>query len=308
MKTFSSGLKLINNTPLVELKRLKKELGLVANIYAKVESLNLTGSIKDRIVLNIVNELEKMYRLNKNFVIIEATSGNTGIALSAIAAIKQFKAIIVMPENMSEERQKLMVAYGAKLVLTPKELGMQGAKNKAIELNKSIKNSVILNQFENVYNPLTHYQITGPEIYAQIDGKIDYFVAGIGTGGTISGVSKYLKEKNKNILVYGVEPLSSPLLTKGYAGSHKIQGIGANFIPKTLNLDVIDEIVDVSDEDAKKYAKILAKLEGLLVGYSAGASLSVAIRLAKSPKNKDKNIVVILPDNGSRYLSTDLFD
>lgn len=308
MKTFSSGLKLINNTPLVELKRLKKELGLVANIYAKVESLNLTGSIKDRIVLNIVNELEKMYRLNKNFVIIEATSGNTGIALSAIAAIKQFKAIIVMPENMSEERQKLMVAYGAKLVLTPKELGMQGAKNKAIELNKSIKNSVILNQFENVYNPLTHYQITGPEIYAQIDGKIDYFVAGIGTGGTISGVSKYLKEKNKNILVYGVEPLSSPLLTKGYAGSHKIQGIGANFIPKTLNLDVIDEIVDVSDEDAKKYAKILAKLEGLLVGYSAGASLSVAIRLAKSPKNKDKNIVVILPDNGSRYLSTDLYD
>lgn len=308
MKTFSSGLKLINNTPLVELKRLKKELGLVANIYAKVESLNLTGSIKDRIVLNIVNELEKMYRLNKNFVIIEATSGNTGIALSAIAALKQFKAIIVMPENMSEERQKLMVAYGAKLVLTPKELGMQGAKNKAIELNKSIKNSVILNQFENVYNPLTHYQITGPEIYAQIDGKIDYFVAGIGTGGTISGVSKYLKEKNKNILVYGVEPLSSPLLTKGYAGSHKIQGIGANFIPKTLNLDVIDEIVDVSDEDAKKYAKILAKLEGLLVGYSAGASLSVAIRLAKSPKNKDKNIVVILPDNGSRYLSTDLFD
>lgn len=308
MKTFSSGLELINNTPLVELKRLKKELGLVANIYAKVESLNLTGSIKDRIVLNIVNELEKMYRLNKNFVIIEATSGNTGIALSAIAAIKQFKAIIVMPENMSEERQKLMVAYGTKLVLTPKELGMQGAKNKAIELNKSIKNSVILNQFENVYNPLTHYQITGPEIYAQIDGKIDYFVAGIGTGGTISGVSKYLKEKNKNILVYGVEPLSSPLLTKGHAGSHKIQGIGANFIPKTLNLDVIDEIVDVSDEDAKKYAKILAKLEGLLVGYSAGASLSVAIRLAKSPKNKDKNIVVILPDNGSRYLSTDLFD
>lgn len=308
MKTFSSGLKLINNTPLVELKRLKKELGLVANIYAKVESFNLTGSIKDRIVLNIVNELEKTYRLDKNFVIIEATSGNTGIALSAIAAIKQFKAIIVMPENMSKERQKLMVAYGTKLVLTPKELGMQGAKNKAIELNKSIKNSVILNQFENVYNPLTHYQITGPEIYAQIDGKIDYFVAGIGTGGTISGVSKYLKEKNKNILVYGVEPLSSPLLTKGYAGSHKIQGIGANFIPKTLNLDVIDKIIDVSDEDAKKYAKILAKLEGLLVGYSAGASLSVAIRLAKSPKNKDKNIVVILPDNGSRYLSTDLFD
>lgn len=308
MKTFSSGLKLINNTPLVELKRLKKELGLTANIYAKVESFNLTGSIKDRIVLNIVNELEKTYRLDKNFVIIEATSGNTGIALSAIAAIKQFKAIIVMPENMSKERQKLMVAYGTKLVLTPKELGMQGAKNKAIELNKSIKNSVILNQFENVYNPLTHYQITGLEIYAQIDGKIDYFVAGIGTGGTISGVSKYLKEKNKNILVYGVEPLSSPLLTKGHAESHKIQGIGANFIPKTLNLDVIDEIVDVSDEDAKKYAKILAKLEGLLVGYSSGASLCAAVELAKNPQNKDKNIVVILPDNGSRYLSTDLFD
>ncbi len=308
MKTFSSGLKLINNTPLVELKRLKKELGLVANIYAKVESLNLTGSIKDRIVLNIVNELEKIYRLDKNFVIIEATSGNTGIALSAIAAIKQFKAIIVMPENMSKERQKLMVAYGAKLVLTPKELGMQGAKNKAIELNKSIKNSVILNQFENVYNPLTHYQITGPEIYAQIDGKIDYFVAGIGTGGTISGVAKYLKEQNKNILVYGVEPLSSPLLTKGYAGSHKIQGVGANFIPKTLNLDVIDKIIDVSDENAKKYAKMLAKLEGLLVGYSSGASLCAAIEIAKNPQNKDKNIVVILPDNGSRYLSTDLFD
>lgn len=308
MKTFSSGLKLINNTPLVELKRLKKELGLAANIYAKVESFNLTGSIKDRIVLNIVNELEKIYRLDKNFVIIEATSGNTGIALSAIAAIKQFKAIIVMPENMSKERQKLMVAYGTKLVLTPKELGMQGAKNKAIELNKSIKNSVILNQFENVYNPLTHYQITGPEIYAQIDGKIDYFVAGIGTGGTISGVAKYLKEKNKNILVYGVEPLSSPLLTKGYAGSHKIQGIGANFIPKTLNLDVIDKIIDVSDENAKKYAKMLAKLEGLLVGYSSGANLFAAIEIAKNPKNKDKNIVVILPDNGSRYLSTDLFD
>ena len=208
----------------------------------------------------------------------------------------------------SKERQKLMVAYGAKLVLTPKELGMQGAKNKAIELNKSIKNSVILNQFENVYNPLTHYQITGPEIYAQIDGKIDYFVAGIGTGGTISGVAKYLKEQNKNILVYGVEPLSSPLLTKGYAGSHKIHGVGANFIPKTLNLDVIDKIIDVSDENAKKYAKMLAKLEGLLVGYSSGASLCAAIEIAKNPQNKDKNIVVILPDNGSRYLSTDLFD
>jgi len=306
MKTFSSALELIHNTPLVELKRLKKELGLFANIYAKVESLNLTGSIKDRIVLNIVNELEKNYKIDNNFVIIEATSGNTGIALSAIAAIKQFKAIIVMPENMSKERQKLMLAYGARLVLTSKELGMQGAKNKAIELNKSIKNSIILNQFENKYNPLTHYQITGLEIYSQLDGKIDYFVAGIGTGGTISGVSKYLKEQNKNILVYGVEPLSSPLLTKGYAGSHKIQGIGANFIPETLNLDVIDKIIDVSDENAKKYAKMLAKLEGLLVGYSSGANLFAAVELAKNPKNK--NIVVILPDNGSRYLSTDLFD
>ncbi len=308
MKTFSSALELIHNTPLVELKRLKKELGLFANIYAKVESLNLTGSIKDRIVLNIVNELEKNYKIDNNFVIIEATSGNTGIALSAIAAIKQFKAIIVMPENMSKERQKLMLAYGARLVLTSKELGMQGAKNKAIELNKSIKNSIILNQFENKYNPLTHYQITGLEIYSQLDGKIDYFVAGIGTGGTISGVSKYLKEQNKNILVYGVEPLSSPLLTKGYAGSHKIQGIGANFIPETLNLDVIDKIIDASDENAKKYAKMLAKLEGLLVGYSSGANLFAAVELAKNPKNKNKNIVVILPDNGSRYLSTDLFD
>ena len=308
MKTFSSALELINNTPLVELKRLKKELGLFANIYAKVESLNLTGSIKDRIVLSIVSELEKTYKIDNNFVVIEATSGNTGIALSAIAAIKQFKAIIVMPENMSKERQKLMLAYGAKLVLTPKELGMQGAKNKAIELNKSIKNSIILNQFETKYNPLTHYQITGLEIYSQLNGKVDYFVAGIGTGGTISGVSKYLKEQNKNILVYGVEPLSSPLLTKGYAGSHKIQGIGANFIPKTLNLDVIDKIIDVSDENAKKYAKMLAKLEGLLVGYSSGANLFAAIEIAKNPKNKDKNIVVILPDNGSRYLSTDLFD
>lgn len=308
MKTFSSALELINNTPLVELKRLKKELGLFANIYAKVESLNLTGSIKDRIVLSIVSELEKTYKIDNNFVVIEATSGNTGIALSAIAAIKQFKAIIVMPENMSKERQKLMLAYGTKLVLTPKELGMQGAKNKAIELNKSIKNSIILNQFENKYNPLTHYQITGLEIYSQLNGKIDCFVAGIGTGGTISGVSKYLKEQNKNILVYGVEPLNSPLLTKGHAGSHKIQGIGANFIPKTLNLDVIDKIIDVSDENAKKYAKMLAKFEGLLVGYSSGANLSAAVELAKNPKNKDKNIVVILPDNGSRYLSTDLFD
>lgn len=308
MKTFSSALELIHNTPLVELKRLKKELGLFANIYAKVESLNLTGSIKDRIVLSIVNELEKTYKIDNNFVVIEATSGNTGIALSAIAAIKQFKAIIVMPENMSKERQKLMLAYGTKLVLTPKELGMQGAKNKAIELNKSIKNSIILNQFENKYNPLTHYQITGLEIYSQLNGKIDCFVAGIGTGGTISGVSKYLKEQNKNILVYGVEPLNSPLLTKGHAGSHKIQGIGANFIPKTLNLDVIDKIIDVSDENAKKYAKMLAKFEGLLVGYSSGANLSAAVELAKNPKNKDKNIVVILPDNGSRYLSTDLFD
>lgn len=308
MKTFSSALELIHNTPLVELKRLKKELGLFANIYAKVESLNLTGSIKDRIVLSIVNELEKTYKIDNNFVVIEATSGNTGIALSAIAAIKQFKAIIVMPENMSKERQKLMLAYGAKLVLTPKELGMQGAKNKAIELNKSIKNSIILNQFENKYNPLTHYQITGLEIYSQLNGTIDCFVAGIGTGGTISGVSKYLKEQNKNILVYGVEPLNSPLLTKGHAGSHKIQGIGANFIPKTLNLDVIDKIIDVSDENAKKYAKMLAKFEGLLVGYSSGANLFAAVELAKNPKNKDKNIVVILPDNGSRYLSTDLFD
>ena len=304
MKRVSSALELIHNTPLIELKKLKKELNLFGNIYAKLESFNLTGSVKDRIVSCILENMS----LKKGDTIIEATSGNTGISLSAIGALKGLRVIIIMPENMSKERQKIIKAYGGQVIITPKHLGMDGAVNKAKELLNSIPNSFSLNQFENHYNVLAHFNNTGPEIYSQLDGKIDCFVAGIGTGGTISGVSKYLKEKNKNILVYGVEPLSSPLLTKGYAGSHKIQGIGANFVPKTLNLDVIDKIIDISDENAKKYVKLLAKLEGLLVGYSSGASLCAAVELAKNPQNKDKNIVAILPDNGSKYLSTDLFD
>lgn len=304
MKLVSSALDLIHDTPIIELKNLKKELNLFGNIYAKIESFNLTGSVKDRIVSYILKNTTS----EKGNTIIEATSGNTGISLSAIGTLKGYNVVIVMPENMSKERQEIIKAYGAQVILTPKNLGMDGAVNKAKELLNNIPNSFSLNQFENNYNVLAHFTNTGPEIYGQTHGKIDYLVAGIGTGGTITGVGKYLKEKNKNIIIVGVEPKSSPLLTKGYSGAHKIQGIGANFVPKTLDLKLIDKIIDVSDEDAKKYARMLAICEGLFVGYSSGASICGAIKLAKLTSNKDKNIVVILPDNGYRYLSTDLFN
>lgn len=308
MNVYSSVLELIGNTPILELKNIKKKYNLKANIFAKLESYNPGGSIKDRAAYQMLLDYEKEGKLKEGSVIIEPTSGNTGIGISLIASLKGYRAIIVMPSNMSIERIKVMKAYGAEVVLTDSKLGMQGSIDKANELNKSIDNSIILGQFVNPSNPLAHYLNTGKEIYESLDGNIDIFVSGIGTGGTISGVGKYLKEKNSKIKVIGVEPLSSPLLTKNEKGSHKIQGIGANFIPKNLNKDIYDFIYDISDEDAIKYSREIALLEGILVGISSGASLAATVLEALKEENLDKNIVCILPDTGLRYLSTELFD
>ena len=307
MKVFNSVLKAIGNTPLIKLNNLKKEYNLKANIYAKVEFFNPAGSIKDRASLFMIEKAEEE-GLKKGGTIIEPTSGNTGIGIAMISAIKGYNAVIVMPDSMSKERIALMKAYGAKVILTDGKLGMKGAIEKANEIKASTENSVILSQFDNEANKNAHYQTTIREIDNALDGDFSYFVAGIGTGGTLCGSAKYIKEKGLKTKVIGVEPFSSPLITKGESGIHKIQGIGANFIPKLYDKEVVDEVKVVLDSDAIEFTKIVARSEGLLVGISSGASLSVAIELAKMEENKDKNIVVIFPDSGTRYLSDGIFD
>lgn len=296
---------LIGDTPIIELSNIESELELDNRLYAKVEYFNPAGSVKDRVAKNIIDVAEKEGKLKRGDTIIEATSGNTGIGLCLVGASRGYKVIIVMPDSLSRERILSMQAYGAEVVLTPASLGMKGAVDKANELSREISGSFVASQFENQANPDAHYMTTGQEIYKNTEGRVDIFVCGIGTGGTISGVGKYLKEKNPDIKVYGIEPSSSPLLTKGVAGKHKIQGIGANFVPKILDLSVVDEIIPVSDEDAYKYTKMLAQKEGILAGISSGASLCGAIQIAK--RAEGKNIVVLLPDTGLRYFSEDVF-
>lgn len=294
---------LIGNTPLVELVKMKEKYALNGRIFAKLESYNPTGSVKDRVAKAIVDDAEQSGKLQKGGTIIEATSGNTGIGLAFVAKMRGYKAVIVMPDSMSVERRKRIQAYGAEVVLTAGEKGMQGAVEKAESLLKTTPNAIVAGQFENPANPRVHYQSTGKEIYNQTAGKTDIFVCGVGTGGTISGVGKYLKEKNAQTRVVAVEPSLSPLLSKGIAGGHGIQGIGANFLPKTLDRDIYDEVQTVSDTDALFWTREASRTEGLFVGISSGAVLAVAVALAKRAENKDKNIVVIFPDGGDRYLS-----
>ena len=304
---YNSVLELVGNTPLLRLNNIEKKFGLKATLLAKLEFFNPAGSVKDRVGLALIEEAEKKGLLNKESVIIEPTSGNTGIGLAMAAAVKGYKAIIVMPETMSEERKKLMIAHGAELVLTDGKKGMAGAIEKAEELAKETPNSFIPDQFSNPDNALAHYKTTGPEILKDTKGEVDIFVAGIGTGGTITGTGKFLKENIENIKIIGAEPLSSPVLTKGTSGAHKIQGIGAGFIPKVLNQGILDEVIAVSDEDAIFTARDFGKLEGFLIGISGGAALYTAIELAKREENEGKTIVLVLPDNGSRYLSSGLY-
>ena len=307
MKTFKKITDLVGKTPLVELGNFEKKFALKAKLYAKVEFFNPGGSVKDRIAKAMIEEAEKQGLINEKTVLIEPTSGNTGIGLSMVAASKGLRIIIVMPETMSLERRNLIKAYGAELVLTEGSKGMKGAIAKADELTKEIPNSFIPSQFTNKENPRIHYLTTGPEIYDDLDGKIDIFVAGVGTGGTISGTGKFLKEKNPKIRVISVEPESSPVLSKGVAGPHKIQGIGAGFVPETLDTKIYDEIITISNEKAFETGRESARTEGLLVGISSGAALAAAIELAQKDENKGKNIVVLLPDTGERYLSTAMF-
>ena len=300
--------KLVGNTPLLELTRLKEQMNLFGNIIAKLEYFNPSGSVKDRAAREMFEAAKKEGLLKDGSVIIEGTSGNIGISLSMMAAINGYRAIMVMPSTMSVERQKLMKAYGAEIVLTDGKLGMKGAMAKADELAKEIKNSFVPRQFDNPNNPLAHYNYTANEIWDDTDGKIDFFVAGVGTGGTLSGTAKALKEKNNDIQVVAVEPTGSPVISKGVKGPHKIQGIGAGFIPTNLDTSVIDSVIVVDDSDAFASSGALAKAEGVLVGISSGAALKAAIELASKEENKDKNIVVVLPDTGERYLSTALFE
>ena len=293
---------------MLELKNVEKENNAKAKIIAKLEFFNPAGSSKDRVAKAMLDDAMQKGILKENSVIIEPTSGNTGIGLASVASARGYKAIIVMPETMSEERKKLMKAYGAELVLTDGSKGMAGAIEKAEEINRELPDSFIAGQFTNPSNPKAHYDTTGPEIWEDTDGGIDIFVAGIGTGGTITGVGKYLKEKNKNIKIVGVEPASSPLLTQGKSGAHAIQGIGANFVPEVLDRDVVDEIVAVTDEDALSAGRMMGKTEGMLIGISSGAAVYAAIELAKLDENKGKNIVVLFPDSGDRYLSTQMYD
>lgn len=306
MKIYNSIEELVGGTPLLALNNYGKEFG--AKIFAKLEYLNPAGSAKDRIAAEMIAEAEKSGRLAPGGTIIEPTSGNTGIGLAALAAVKGYKVIITMPETMSRERQLLMKAYGAELVLTDGAKGMAGSIEKAEELAREIPGAIIAGQFENPANPAAHRKTTGPEIWADTDGKVDIFVAGVGTGGTISGTGAYLKEKNPNVKIVAVEPYDSPLLSSGKAGAHKIQGIGANFVPKALDTGIYDEIITVKTEEAYAAARALAKKEGVLAGISSGAALYAASILASKPENAGKNIVVLLPDTGDRYLSTDLFE
>ncbi len=308
MKVYNSILDLVGKTPLVRLSRLEKELGLNANLYAKVESFNPAGSIKDRVAKNIIEDAESSGLLKPNSTIIEPTSGNTGIGLALVCLLKGYKVILTMPETMSIERRKLLTQYGAEIVLTDGKLGMKGAIDKANELSKTIKNSFIAGQFENSSNPQAHYKTTAVEIYDDLDGKVDAVVAGVGTGGTISGIGKFLKEKDESVFIVGVEPFSSAVLSGEKSGSHNLQGIGAGFIPKTYNDKVVDKIIKAKEEDAYFFAKLLAKTEGVLVGISSGASLYSAVELIKNGDFNGKNVVVILPDGGEKYLSTELFN
>ena len=299
-------LDLVGQTPLVRLNNLIKKEGLEVDVLAKLEYFNPAGSVKDRIAKEMILDAMEKGLINKNTTLIEPTSGNTGIGLSAVATSLNLKIIITMLETMSVERRNLMKAYGAELVLTPGSEGMKGAIAKAKELASQIENSFIPGQFENPANPQAHYKTTGPEIYSQTEGKVDIFVAGVGTGGTISGIGKYLKEQNPNVKVVAVEPASSPVLSTGKGGAHKIQGIGAGFVPDTLNTKIYDEIITVENEDAFASGKEVAKTEGILVGISSGAAIQAAKELAKREENKGKTIVVLLPDGGDRYLSTPL--
>lgn len=299
---------LVGKTPLLELTHIEKELNLEAKILAKLEYFNPAGSVKDRIAKAMIEAAEKSGELKPDAVIIEPTSGNTGIGLSSVATAKGYRIIIVMPETMSVERRKLIKAYGAELVLTDGALGMKGAIAKAQELARKNPNSFVPGQFKNPENPKVHFETTGPEIYADTDGKVDILVAGVGTGGTITGVGRYLKSKNPDVKVVAVEPAASPVLSEGKSGAHKIQGIGAGFVPEILDTEIYDEIITVANEDAFEKGRLIGKKEGILVGISSGAALHAALQLAKRPENKGKNIVVIFPDSGDRYLSTPLFE
>ncbi len=308
MKVYKKITDLIGHTPLLELENIEKDLGLEAKIFVKLEYFNPAGSVKDRIAKAMIDDAEAKGLLKEGSVIIEPTSGNTGIGLSAIAASRGYRIIITMPETMSAERRNLMKAYGAELVLTDGTKGMKGAIAKAEELAKEIPNSFIPSQFTNPANPAVHEKTTGVEIWEDTDGTVDIFVAGVGTGGTVSGTGKYLKSQNPDVKVVAVEPKSSPVLSEGHAGPHKIQGIGAGFVPETLNTKIYDEVLTVENESAFETGRLIAKKEGVLVGISSGAALWAAIELAKRPENKGKTIVALLPDTGERYLSTALFN
>lgn len=307
MKIYDNITQLVGNTPLVRLNSIEKEFGLKAQLYGKLEALNPAGSAKDRVGLAMIEDAEKRGILKPGSVIIEPTSGNTGIGLASAAASKGYKVILTMPDTMSVERRNLLKAYGAQLVLTEGARGMQGAVEKAEELAAQTEGSFIPGQFDNPVNPKIHYETTGPEIYDALDGKIDIFVAGVGTGGTITGAGRYLKEKNPQIKIIAVEPSRSPLLSKGKAGPHGLQGIGANFIPSILDTSVYDEILTVSDEDAYSKGRLIAAKEGVLVGITSGAAVHAAVVAASRPENEGKNIVAFLPDTGDRYLSTPMF-
>lgn len=304
---YTSADQLIGKTPLLELTRIEEELGLKAKVLAKLEYFNPAGSVKDRIAKRMIEDAEASGKLKPGATIIEPTSGNTGIGLAAVAAAKGYRTIIVMPETMSVERRQLMKAYGADLVLTEGAKGMKGAIAKAEEIAAETENSYIPGQFVNPSNPAAHRDTTGPEIWEDTDGKVDYFVAGVGTGGTVTGVGEYLKSKNSDVKVVAVEPEASQTLAKGEAAPHKIQGIGAGFVPETLNTHIYDEIIPVTNEDAFETGRLIGHKQGVLVGISSGAALWAAIELAKKPENEGKNIVVLLPDTGDRYLSTPLF-
>lgn len=307
MTIHSNVLELIGKTPLVEVKNIEKNNDLKSRILVKVEGLNPAGSVKDRIAANMIAKAEESGALKPGMTIIEPTSGNTGVGLAMVAAQKGYDLIIVMPDTMSVERRNLLKAYGAKLVLTPGAQGTKGAIVKADELAKEHPNAFVPSQFENPANPEIHYQTTGPEVWADTDGKVDIFVSGIGTGGTISGTGKYLKEHNPDVKIIAVEPTGSPVLSEGHAGPHKIQGIGAGFVPDTLNTDIYDEIITITDDEAFEGGRELARSEGILAGISSGAALAAAKKLAARPENEGKTIVAILPDNGDRYLSTAMF-
>ena len=306
-KIYTSIDQLVGNTPLLALENIAKEAGLSAQILAKLEFFNPAGSVKDRVALSMICDAEEKGLLHSNTIIVEPTSGNTGIGLAAIAAARGYQTVIVMPDTMSIERRQVIAAYGAQIVLTEGAKGMQGAVDKAVQLQKEIPGSILAGQFENPANPAAHKATTGPEIWNDTDGDVDIFVAGAGTGGTLTGVGSYLKERNPNVSVVAVEPAGSPLLSRGLTGSHNLQGIGANFIPAVLDTDIYDEVFPVTEEQAYAAGRLLSQREGILAGISSGAALHAAIELAKRPENAGKTIVVLLPDTGNRYLSTPLF-